>query len=109
MSLSYETALKLKEAGFSQTREDGSLKGTYIFPDGVTLADKNMSEKAVYVPPLEELIQECGEKLGERESVLVQYYPRQNKAFACIKLNESQEGINPKEAVANLYLALNKK
>ena len=106
--MDYNLAKELKDAGFPQTRDDGALKGSYLFPENVSLADKKIHEKAVFAPTLEELIVACG------------------KPFMALCRNDDDSGWTafkngdtimdkhlcvaeaPTEAVARLWLALQK-
>ena len=99
----YELSLELKEAGFVQFgpsfgykhTDDGRLYYAYFF-------DRVPEVKA---PTLEELIEACGDELGDltrggvgwmTNAENVGYYPETS-------------GKTPAEAVARLWLALNKK
>jgi len=104
--MNYETALALKKAGFPQFKEDGSLKGHYLFPEGVTLADKEMAYKAAFVPTLEELIEEC-EHFRTLEKIDGKWWADAWNTDTRKKLGQ-ESGSTPKIAVVNLYLALNK-
>ena len=109
--MNYELAKQLKDAGFRQTGDNesryGGLKKAYAPIDENYTSDLN-----AYVPTLEELIEACGERFNsmggdvrtkewwaaERpEGLFVETFP-----LRCT-------GSTPTEAVAYLYLALNKK
>lgn len=103
--MTYELALKLKEAGFPQDRlyDEGHCAGCYCSFSG---------EDEVYWPSLSVLIEACGDKFCS----LMKY----DKSWFCgqlfiedgKKFQENTSGLNgyktPEEAVANLYLALHK-
>lgn len=87
---SYETAVKLKEAGFPQ-------KILGEVPSWI-----------VWHPTLEELIEACGDKFIS----LVRYLNPKLGFYAdggSIDAILREDGISPEEAVANLWLVLNKK
>lgn len=95
--LSYESALELKKSGFPQPTLD--FKGEYIFPH------KNAPlNTQVYDPTLEELIEECGKELKGLHQLFGQ--PAKWMAQGWVR---AFFGPTPKEAVARLWLALNKK
>lgn len=74
-------------------------------------------EKYIYIPTLSELIEECGDKFGQ----LIKYDPDKAHLFVAIgeyprwemvaesKVIRTEPYPTPEEAVANLWLALNKK
>lgn len=88
--MNYELAKKLKEAGFPKQLT----KGLY-FPNDV------------YLPTLSELIEACGEGFHNLEKFKIKWmangckYPDENNTYLV-------EGSTPEEAVANLWLVLNK-
>lgn len=89
--MNYELAKKLKDAGLEHE----------------TCCEQCNSECLNY--SLSELIEACGENLGVWESVHFQWYPNTNEAYAHIHVNEISKGSTPEEAVAKLWLVLNKK
>lgn len=114
--MKYELAKKLKEAGFGEdkdvpdTQSSPSGKGDWLYgPKGVP------NDEMVYVPTLSELIRACGERLayigpfrslsdGGNEIV----------GWGCADFHDEEkkmvyDGSTPEEAVANLWLELNKK
>lgn len=103
--MEYKLAKQLKDAGFPQFNGDGSLKGNYQFPDGVTLADKNMGEKAVFFPTLSELIEACGDDFDDLrrhvDNGVVSWSAREWEMGG-----RYGEGSTAEEATAKLYLAL---
>ena len=95
--MNYELAKKLKDAGFKQGNENGQECDEWI--DGY------------YIPTLSELIEACGENFRLQTSK-----PFLWQADNCGDFNEwdnekyiAGTGNTSKEAVANLWLALNKK
>lgn len=105
--ITYELALKLKESGFPQT-------GNGITPQA-WICNQDHSKKellAVYIPTLSELIKACGEELEDLRRdghgwVAINGLNWERKFDKDMTLYES--GSSPEEAVANLWLALNKK
>lgn len=103
--MNYETALKLKAAGFPQNF-------TGECDSGCNVANEDLTDY-VYSPTLSELIEACGDDLVRLENtdhgwvalenVVGKYYePGENHEF-------EYDGSTPTEAVANLYLALHTK
>jgi hypothetical protein len=89
-TLSYQTAVKLKEAGFPQDYTNA--------PIGEPVSDY------VYSPTLEELIEACGDELYDLQMKSPNYWIATGNQDG-----EWKEGFGstPSEAVANLWLALN--
>ena len=100
--ITYELAKSLKDAGFPQLSDGG-----YVYKDGTI--DKDMiSENYCYKPSLSELIEACGIKMNK----LTQNEMNNNSiVWTAVNWEGSimGEGSTPEEAVANLWLALNKK
>jgi hypothetical protein len=103
--LSYELAKALHDAGFPQS---GS--GTRVAPPDMLVARRH---HFAYVPTLEEVIEACGEKFG----YLSRDWLDENGRFWCAVDRGHEEtvpprikrtGATPVEAVARLWLALNK-
>jgi len=92
--MDYKLAKELKDAGFPQANKN--YKGVYLFekPDG-------MGECA-YNPPLSELIDACGQRFDNLNRVLENTWIAEWKTI-------SEGGKTPEEAVAKLYIKLNKK
>lgn len=117
--MKYSLALELKEAGFPQNIRIG--KGGVIFDEDYKVTGKfdEIFPKA-YVPTLEELIKECGDKtkntpwgkdaghfefcLQFSEDKWIAGYtdPSYHEGW-----EESEEGKTPLVAVAKLYIKLN--
>ena len=97
--MTYEQAKELEDAGFPQGRS-----GTWIYPSSQLVA---RAQDRVYVPTLEELIAACGDDFealikhagGWRAVPAQKPDPRQNGPVA---------GASPSEAVARLWLELNR-
>lgn len=134
--ISYELALQLKEAGFPQTGErpwycgghiwyeDEEEKGTHLeCPEKEIQSGEDRycgsaqltAEFAIEVPTLSELIEACGDKFDNLSLRHVNSsYDNHAKWGAYASANEHEEdnigyGSTPEEAVAKLWLELNKK
>jgi hypothetical protein len=93
--MNYELAKELEEAGFQQGGE-----GSWTFPP-----EKLVSRQAdrVYIPTLSELIEACG-------NVDLEVRTGHSCAGQLVKMDIVKgQGSTPEEAVARLWLALNKK
>ena len=89
--MTYELVLELKNAGFKQTGKHSPL--TY-----------SRGEGEPYHPYLDELIEACGEEF------YALWVRGDNTWFACKDMGDiGAEGSTPEEAVAKLWLAINKK
>jgi len=112
--MNYELAKQLKDAGLKQE----GWNGNFYDVDGQESSDFGDLVTAegdeVYIPTLSELIEACGDKFG----TLHQYkYPsnngKQQDWLATEQYKTAQvlkgEGATPEEAVAKLWLELNKK
>ena len=106
--MNYSLAKQLKEAGFPQKGYGMpysivvSLRGDEIALDG--------KENVYYYPTLSELIEACGERFGSLHSCL--NTEKKVVSWLCSALYEpypTGKGPTPEEAVAALWLALNKK
>jgi len=93
--ISYELAKQLKEAGFPQ---DGDIEQWENHGDN--------SGDGVFKPTLSELIEACGD---EFESLSLHPYYDGDIYMVFGRNTLGFNGSTPEEAVANLYLALNKK
>jgi len=106
-TLSYETAKRLKEAGFP--------KETFQLLDGKTGVDDPKHYTAIGEPTLSELIEQCGDSFAALLNVsgskvgFVACEPGDfsNGPFILLDLTRAKK--TPSEAVAALYLALNEK
>ncbi len=91
MPISYELAKKLKDAGFSQEKLEHH-----------NCQNCACRVKDAYVPTLTELIESCGDNFRTLEKGRTDgWYASGNGA--------GEAGSTPEEAVANLWLELNKK
>jgi hypothetical protein len=114
-TISYELAFKLKKAGFPFKRinaGDFADRFGYIdfCPDFDAQKGDVMPEEGChfYVPNLSEFIEECGDGLNEIRRVTNEN--RFQWEANTIKITPMiYYGHTPEEAVANLWLALNKK
>lgn len=96
--MNYELAKQLKDAGFPQGGD-----GKWIVSPDKIVARR---EDRVYVATLSELIKACGERLNRIEQ------PDHGPLFweaTGDKGKTLQQGSSPEEAVARLWLALQKK
>lgn len=94
-----ETLIKLKEAGF-RMRPIGALEPHPIVRFG--FGDEYVQ------PTLEELIDACGDRFQEL-CAKTEYTPAPWTAYSRFENRVVGEGETPSEAVADLYLLLNKK
>ena len=107
--MNYDLAKKLKDAGFPQGI-GCHMYGEFINQDGI--GDEFSNERNAYPPTLSELIEACGDGFGflarGDEKVIQERVP-----WVCAKAfldwNTRCTGKTPEEAVANLWLKLNKK
>lgn len=92
--MTYELAKQLKDAGFPQTGIHSPL--TY-----------HRGEDEPYEPYLDELIKACGDGFYSLEQIPIK---RGWRAIVFISLEQHiyADGQTPEEAVAKLYLAINK-
>lgn len=108
--LTYSKALELKNAGFPQIAKNYSglaYKDETHF--GTVLGFVPIDDENVYIPTLSELIEQCRKKCGNfalfdhGDSIVCgDYMPYEHDWII------RSEGSSLKEAVANLYIALNK-
>lgn len=113
--MKYELCKELKGAGFPQIG-----RGTYIYEDGSTFPDfetlkhTNQLDLVAYIPTLSELIEAC---CGRLEDLMQMRHSEPNKwvasAYSCDECgwedSHVESGATPEEAVARLWLALNRK
>jgi len=110
--MEYSLAKKLKDAGFPQKGEDGNLICEGDCTIGEILEGECESHDIAYHPTLEELINTCGNpfKLKTITTTGKDEWVASNGGNGASKqIFYSEQGKTPSEAVANLYLALNKK
>lgn len=104
MTLSYATAKKLKDAGFPENSMYEERRNSWVNSDGEYFDYASMFSD-IYVPSLSELIEACD---PTRETFLLGYDDRDGAWKAAINEFIVQEGNIPEEAVASLWLELNK-
>jgi len=97
--MKYETAKKLKEAGFPFRKYEGKEEKPNLWD----IEYEGGSFESLYIPTLSELIEACGEDFR----LLCQ--DGKNYWSATSLKNYIEHGSTPEEAVANLWLELNKK
>lgn len=108
--MNYELAKELHDSGFKYGahlhrayKEDGTFR---------TLGDKP-TDNYIYEPTLEELIEACGEDFdalfSHFSSILEGDENKHWRADATDRTGYSVVGFTPQEAIARLYLVLNKK
>lgn len=104
--MTYELAKQLKDAGFLQDGDGSHSEGETDF-----FLDYEFKQKNVYYPTLSELIESCGEEFvlekvnsGGLHQWTAGTFIDRNGEIECAQTGETSE-----EAVAKLYLALNKK
>lgn len=130
--MNYELAKELKEAGFPQTTPFklfcNKCGANWKYNKGIKhLVHKckkvNSEADVVHIPTLSELIDACGTKFSNIALVTRKYigndnYEELGKLWVCgwttngcndLEDEWEFEGQTPEEAVANLWLALNKK
>lgn len=102
--MNYELAKQLKDAGFEQRFVGADGLGKYVF-------DEHTSLDGVYAPTLEELIEACLNSGGyPKFSLESAEDPREWRAQLWSLADcPFANGSTPTEAVAKLWLALNKK
>lgn len=114
--MNYGLAKKLRDAGFPQDGKNYTVTGGRRYAEGIN------SDEFAYVPTLSELIEACGD-------ILLYKLPKNNKwsgekgvwvasdvkEYLCADTYfidtsfDGHIGLTPEEAVARLWLALNKK
>jgi hypothetical protein len=109
--MNYELAKELKDAGFPQPNTNPNLTGKILFnPDKASTASW-----IAYAPTLSELIEACGDRLDDLSRM--HHFDSEKKwgasAYSCEECGFTgtfiTRGATPEEAVARLWLALNKK
>ena len=102
--MKYELALALKNAGFPQ-REIDYTDFTLCQHNNGQLHERNASCEIVLIPTLSELIEACGENIKN-----IEFLHDMNLfiAYSMESLDKKGKGITTQEAVANLWLELNK-
>lgn len=113
MTLTYQDALDLKEAGFPQ-EGNGTMRryhsglgaelseGFKVTPNGVEIVD-------LYLPTLEELIEACGDRFLDLLKAPTEYISlKENKWVARADEDNKGFGSSPIQAVKSLYIVLHK-
>lgn len=99
--MNYELAKKLKDAGFPQG--DELVCKCYFISDGEKGNAKSVFDcktERVYIPTLEQLIEACNSSFFELSKL--------SDGWVASDHYEVGKGSTPSEAVANLWLAINK-
>lgn len=122
MSISHELAKELKGAGFPQENGEWYQRGDRIInaheeDAGLLLSyvPRLDTTEPVKIPSLEELIEACGVRFNELEKIRHTRKPGLWTAYSLIceecgvDKNSHAYGKTPTEAVARLWLVLNKK
>lgn len=107
--LTFESAKELKDAGFPQAGEGKILLPGIDSPIEVLteiMAHRELSSSAVYVPTLSELVEACGGNFYILAREKHEIWAAQDHGHFGRTISE---GTTPEEAVARLWLALNKK
>ncbi len=99
--MNYETAKKLKDAGFPQ---QGSATCTH--PLGHTEESLQEIGEDVVIPTLSELIEACGEGFSSLSYWDSKYWQATGKGVGMVGYTSAS---TPEIAIANLWLELNKK
>ncbi len=105
--MTYELAKELKDARFWEQdflihRDWGRSDFVWLPSNEITKHDR----EKLWIPTLEELMEACG---GNEGFVLDEQYTDVEGWWNAKNNHESAQGSTPAEAVANLWLALNKK
>ena len=106
----YKLAKELKDAGFPQ--KIGLWEGFWYSMKGQRIEEAHqiVFDKCVYSPTLSELIDACGDKIShiKRLENGVWFAVSHNAFYKDGVNNIEEDGLTPEEAVAKLYLKLNK-
>lgn len=104
--MDYELAKQLKDAGFPQQKKDGKIYCPHNVPNMIKATDMfehiESCPDLVYIPTLSELIEACGNEF-------IYLMKDHNRWDAKSKTQIISKLSCPEEAVANLWLKLNKK
>lgn len=106
--MDYELAKKLKEAGFPQAKWATPLNTAWRF-------DRGNEGEMVFLPSISELMEACGDKFLSIEYVVDGGLDNKEKLWWAVSRRSvvpeeyQVAGETPEEAVANLWLLLNKK
>lgn len=104
--MTYELALRLKEAGFPQEGQ-----GVFVIykHQSIGMSIKSLNDTMAYIPPLEEVIKECGERFECLYRICGKTVHETKEWHAHGFGSISGVGSTPLEAVVNLYIAINSK
>jgi hypothetical protein len=110
--MNYELAKQLKDAGFPQNTDNQVLHP--FFCTGWDKGNKCTKKDQCTVPTLSELIEACGGEFLDLSTIEGKDYVWEacGKYYCCDEHGEGRkfgEGKTPEEAVAKLWLELNKK
>jgi hypothetical protein len=103
--MNYKLAKKLKDAGFPQTFSYRPRMCDEVYFDGGVVKLRQEGKEYIYIPTLSELIEVCGDYI----STIYHPNPAYIQWVAESWREHKGEGNTPEEAVANLWLELNKK
>jgi hypothetical protein len=114
--ITYSLAKELKDAGFPQIKNPNIVtQGYYLNPLGLKTYSP-LSKRAVFLPTLSELIEACGDRFKRLVRQSKTKYKAQGKGASREDGNRKSWfpdihiiGSSPEEAVAKLWLELNKK
>lgn len=101
--MKYETAKKLKEAYFPQDWIEFENHDSELLQKDWRIYSKR------YSPSLSKLIEACGDDLSHIKKHNGNWWAVTHSKFDESGNNYEEQGITPEEAVANLWLALQKK
>lgn len=109
--IDYNTARRLKDAGFSQEKRGGLYFEPTHFGASGHIVKKPITNHCVYIPTLSELIEACGDKFKklQKNGKLWSAHSTKWKEHAIdnyVGDYEKVTGPSPEEAVANLWLKL---
>ena len=103
--MNYQKAKELKEAGFPQDEENLKCACNFIKSgEEPTESVYDCNTERVYDPSLDELIEACGDNI-----LRIDFLHDINEVIAYGRREDTGVGVETKEAVTNLWLALNKK
>lgn len=105
--MTFETAKKLKDAGFPQTGEN--MVSHLSMKEKFNASIMGESLGYVCIPTLSELIEACKNELDEIIIYITYNLTEVQGINPTYGYDLSVEGSTPEEAVANLWLELNKK
>lgn len=101
--MNYELAKQLKDAGFPVIWEND-----YYTPEGMIFrsnSSRPIQGNEIFIPILSELIEACGDDFKELKKIGGRFFAMSEKHAGYSK----RENGTPEEAVAKLWLELNKK